>query len=42
MTDIRADTIYMAKVQEQTERYDGMIVFFVNFFAIKCLHFLNL
>ena len=28
MSDARADTIYMAKVQEQTERYDGIYFLF--------------
>ena len=31
MSDKRADTIYMAKVQEQTERYDGMENLFIIF-----------
>ena len=42
MSDKRADTIYMAKVQEQTERYDGMkdlFFIFVDLFDSKLLLF---
>lgn len=47
MADKRADTIYMAKVQEQTERYDGLKYFvakvyfqiFYNFKSYKCYNF---
>ena len=41
--DLRDNTVYLAKLQEQTERYEGTLLFFQLFFnGMFSSSFLNL